>query len=71
MGQRNSRDEPPGLPFRTGAGNIQIGSNCTTANGSANVTISNVAPAGVGTATITKWLTIVQDGVTYYIPMWT
>ena len=41
------------------------------ANASGTVTISNVAPAGVGTATITKWLKITQGGTVYYIPMWT
>jgi len=42
------------------------------ANGTANVTISNVAPAGVGTATISKWLQFTgSDGVVYYIPVWT
>lgn len=43
-----------------------------TANGTANVTISNVAPAGVGTATISKWFTVKDDtGTVYYIPAWT
>jgi len=39
---------------------------------SGTVTISNVAPSGVGTATITKWLTVTDDGGTVmYIPAWT
>ena len=43
-----------------------------TANGSGTVTISNVAPSGVGTATISKWLTVTDDGGTVmYIPAWT
>ena len=43
-----------------------------TANASGTVTISNVAPSGVGTATITKWLTVTEDGGTVmYIPAWT
>lgn len=42
-----------------------------TANGSANVTISNVAPAAVGTATISAWLEIDVGGTKYYIPCWT
>lgn len=43
-----------------------------TANGTATVTISNVAPAGVGTATISKWLTVKDNaGTVYYIPAWT
>ena len=42
-----------------------------TANASNNVTISNVAPAGVGTATISAWLPINVNGTVYYIPCWT
>ena len=43
-----------------------------TANASGTVTISNVALSGVGTATITKWLTVTDDGGTVmYIPAWT
>ena len=41
------------------------------ANGSATVTISNLAPSAVGTATIGKWLKVRVQGVDYYIPMWT
>ena len=40
-------------------------------NGSANVTISNVAPAGVGTATISGWMSVIVSGTIYYIPLWT
>ncbi len=50
---------------------IAIGSSNLEANATANVTISNVAPAGVGTATISKWLKVDDNGTTYYIPMWT
>ena len=43
-----------------------------TANASGTVTISNVAPSGVGTVTISKWLTVTDDGGTVmYIPAWT
>ena len=43
-----------------------------TANASGTVTISNVAPSGVGTATISKWLNVTDDGGTVmYIPAWT
>ena len=42
-----------------------------TANSNANVTISNVAPNAVGTATIAAWLEIDVSGVKYYIPCWT
>ena len=42
-------------------------------NGSNTVTISNVAPGGVGTATISAWLPITNrsNGQVYYIPLWT
>ena len=43
-----------------------------TANASGTVTISNVAPSGVGTATISKWLTVTDNSATVmYIPAWT
>jgi hypothetical protein len=43
-----------------------------TANASGTVTISSVAPSGVGTATITKWLTVTDNsGTVMYIPAWT
>ena len=42
-----------------------------TANHTANVTISNVAPAAVGTATISAWLEIDVAGTKYYLPCWT
>lgn len=42
-----------------------------TANGSEGVTISSVAPAAVGTATISAWLEIDVAGTKYYIPCWT
>jgi len=42
-----------------------------TAISNANVTISNVAPAAVGTATISAWMEIDVAGVKYYIPCWT
>jgi hypothetical protein len=41
------------------------------ANGTGTVTISNVAPSGVGTATISAWLPVRVDSVVYFIPMWT
>lgn len=46
-------------------------SGMVTANATANVSITNVAPAAVGTATITAWLKVRNQGVDYYIPMWT
>ena len=50
-------------------GSIKVPS--LTANHTANVTISNVAPAAVGTATISAWLEIDVAGTKYYIPCWT
>ena len=48
-----------------------ISSSNTVDNGTSTVTISNVAPAGVGTAIISRWLVITRDGIDYFIPMWT
>lgn len=62
---RNQRDENIIVTKPT------IVDNQTISNGTENVTISNVAPTGVGTATISKWLKVNSAGVDYYIPMWT
>ena len=43
----------------------------TVANASQTVTISSVGAAGIGVATISRWLPVIVGGVTYYIPMWT
>jgi len=51
--------------------NGKIRVNALTANASETVTISNVAPAAVGTATISAWLEIDVGGTAYYIPCWT
>ena len=72
---RNQRDEG-GLRMTaatiqasaTGAGEI---ADSIANNGTQAVTISSVAPAPVGTATIAKWLQIQVDGVGHYIPLWT
>ena len=42
-----------------------------TANATANLSITNIAPAAVGTATISAWLEIDVAGTKYYIPCWT
>lgn len=42
-----------------------------TANATEAVSITNVAPAAVGTATISAWFEIDVAGTTYYIPAWT
>lgn len=59
--------------FNVGKGTLQLAAaGMWTANGANTVTISNVAPAGVGTATISQWLTLIDNnGITYYIPAWT
>jgi hypothetical protein len=65
---RNERDEDSIIN-----GSIQTSgaADNTVANATANVTISNVAPAAVGTATISKWMKVVSNGTEYFIPMWT
>ena len=70
MGQRGQNDEV--LLAKRVVANFSS-SGAIAANGSANVTISNVAPAAVGTATISKWLRIDDgpNGTAYFIPMWT
>jgi hypothetical protein len=51
---------------------FQIGAKGFTSNASGNVTISNVAPSGVGTATISKWIRLLDNnGTVLYIPCWT
>ena len=42
-----------------------------TANASAALSITNVAPAAVTTSTISGWLPITIKGVEYFIPLWT
>ena len=71
MGQRNQNDEV--LLTNKIIANFTE-SVVVTPNGSNNVTISNVAPATVGTATIAKWLRVddgTPNGTAYFIPMWT
>ena len=45
--------------------------DAVTPNGSANVSITNVAPSAVTTSTISRWLLIDVEGAQYFIPMWT
>ncbi len=56
-----------------GTGTIKFGAAANwTANGVGNVTITNVAPAGLALPTISKWFRVKDDaGATYYIPAWT
>lgn len=43
-----------------------------TANGTFSVSITALAPAGVTTATVGKWLTLEDNaGTLYYVPAWT
>lgn len=53
------------------SGVLLFGAASFQANGTGTVTISNVAPAGAATATITKWLRIDDaSGTDSYIPVW-
>ena len=65
---RNQRDENVIIT----AGRLEIDDAQFAANASNTVTISSVAPAAVGTATISKWLSFRDNaGTVYYIPSWT
>ena len=69
---RNENDEVLEMPNKFKA--VRLGNslgNAVADNGSANVTISNVAPAAVGTATIDSWLIVNVDGDDKFIPCWT
>ena len=69
---RNENDEVLVMPNKSKA--VRLGNSLgssTAANGSSNITISNIGPAAVGTATISKWLIINVDGDDMFIPMWT
>lgn len=67
---RSQRDENFGFNCEEGVLYIDK-ADTIEYNGTNNVTISNVAPSGVGTATISKWLRVSINGVTYFIPLWT
>lgn len=60
------------LSLKSSTGLIQFGSSGSfAANGTATITVSNLGPAGITTATIKEWLTIVDStGTTLYIPAW-
>ena len=66
-------------PFLTVVNGVTVDGTITlndsaqwTANASGTVTISNVAPSGISTATISKWLTVTDNsGAVMYIPAWT
>ena len=42
-----------------------------TSNSNLNLIISNVAPPGVTTSSISGWLPIIVKGVEYFTPLWT
>ena len=71
---RNQRDEGglrmTAATLKTSHGAAEL-ADSISANGSANVSITNVAPAAVTTATISQWLQVDVDGGVFYIPMWT
>ena len=67
---RDENDENPRI--RTVDTSFLVQNQTFEANGTNNVTISNVAPALVGTATIAQWLKVKgEDNTTYFIPCWT
>lgn len=72
---RNQRDENliiQGNVGGSGTNGVRVDASHFIANATEAATISNVAPAGVGTATISKWLVILDSGgVHYYVPVWT
>ena len=68
---RNQRDETLVIEGGTVINIPAADSRYISENASETVTITNVAPSGVGTATIAKWLRIQVAGTSYYIPMWT
>ncbi len=54
-----------------GDGKIRLQAPSFTANGAGAVTITALRPAAALVATITRWLTFVDEaGVTSYIPVW-
>lgn len=55
------------------SGLLKIGNSASwVENGSAAITITNVGPSAIGTATIAKWLNIKDNsGNDFYIPVWT
>ena len=68
---RNQRDETLVIEGGTVINIPEADSRYIAENASENVSITNVAPAGVTTATISKWMVIDDGGTTYFIPMWT
>jgi len=56
-----------------GTGVIQYGNSSSwTANDSVATTLGSLGPAGIGTTTPSKWLTVKDNaGTTYFIPAWT
>ena len=63
---RNQRDQNLNITDE-----IVIDAGVFQSNGTEVVTISNLAPSGVGTATIALWLKVTRGGLVYYIPAWT
>lgn len=53
-------------------GNLFLGDSMLQPNGSATVTLTNIAPVGVTTATVARWMIVrSKAGTVYYVPMWT
>lgn len=62
---------PSFMSFDTGTRALSFPSSGTwEANGTASVTLTSLAPAGVTTSTVSRWLKIRAEGVIHYIPAW-
>lgn len=70
---RNQNDEVTNLtePLQASDGQFPGFGDTFNSNGTNTVTISNVAPSEVGTATISGWLKVLVNNTPYFIPMWT
>lgn len=55
----------------TGAGTAALAVNTSGTTGAQTATFSATNKPGSGTTAPTKWLPIIMDGTTYYIPAWT
>ena len=67
---RNQREEPyEGLPFS--GETVANGTSAATLGAAQGVQYTLLAPAGVTTSTLAKWLRINDDGTEYFIPLWT
>lgn len=69
-GTNSHIDNTTGNLVLTVAGELDL-EEVTTSTGSVTTTLGANAPAGVGTTTPTTWMTLIVNGTTYFIPLWT